>query len=234
MGWVLSPALVTFKNQLNAAFPHRDTRSDGTIGDARHRAEAGGSDHNPDVDDIVCAFDGTHGPYWHLSIQDVTQLVHELVASGDPRIKYVIFQRRIWTPAKGWHDYTGVSPHLEHFHLSVTQAGKRNSHPWDLPSFGAVNSQLVQLTSDLIAQAAIHTPPPTTTPQEDDDDMAMYFRNVATGAEIRAGVTTYTLLNPVQAALEVRNGAQFTDCDADTFHTIISSRDQAVVNGERL
>lgn len=229
--WHISPALATFIGQFNAAYPGRDKRSDGTIGDVRHQHEAGGSDHNPDGTGTVCAFDGTHGPFWHLSLADAGRIANELVASGDNRIAYVIFNRRIWTKAKGWHDYTGTSPHLEHFHLSVKHGDPANDvSPWDLPSFG-LGVPTVSVSDLVAAHAAASVTPP---PEEDEDDMALYFRNVATGAEIRADVTRYTLLNPVQAGLEVRNGAVFTDCDPDTFHTIISSRDQALINGERL
>lgn len=34
------------------------------------------------------------------------------------RIKYVIWQRRIWTPGQGWHPYHGSNPHTNHVHLS--------------------------------------------------------------------------------------------------------------------
>src|ERR1044072_9375474 len=33
-------------------------------------------------------------------------------------IKYVIWNRYIWTPSRGWHKYSGPSPHTDHVHLS--------------------------------------------------------------------------------------------------------------------
>lgn len=33
-------------------------------------------------------------------------------------ITYVIWWHQIWTPGKGWHKYTGPSPHTDHVHVS--------------------------------------------------------------------------------------------------------------------
>lgn len=33
-------------------------------------------------------------------------------------IKYVIWNRQIWYPGKGWGPYTGSSPHIDHVHIS--------------------------------------------------------------------------------------------------------------------
>lgn len=38
--------------------------------------------------------------------------------AGKWGISYVIWWRRIWTPSKGWHTYSGPSPHTDHVHLS--------------------------------------------------------------------------------------------------------------------
>jgi len=35
-----------------------------------------------------------------------------------PQIKYIIWQRRIWSPGRGWRGYTGANPHTNHAHLS--------------------------------------------------------------------------------------------------------------------
>lgn len=216
--WHVAPALKTFIDQLNEAFPHRDTRSDGTIGDLRHQTETGGSDHDPDSTGTVCAFDGTHGPYWHLSLADAGLISSQLVASGDERIAYVIFNRRIWTKAKGWHDYTGTSPHLEHFHLSVFHGDPADdARPWGLPAF---NSTPTTSVVDLLTVAAVLDP----APEPEDDDMPQYFRNTQGGAEVRVDGGWYAHLTPPQAALETANGAQFTALDNSTFVTLLSSK----------
>lgn len=73
-------------------------------------------------------------------------------------IKYVIYNRRIWTPAQGWHPYSGPSPHTDHVHVSfndkagtgvtggVTGVGLPN--PFD-PSKWPVIGQLNHLAEKL-------------------------------------------------------------------------------------
>ena len=38
-------------------------------------------------------------------------------------IKYIIWQRQIWSKARGWRRYTGANPHTNHFHLSFYGLG---------------------------------------------------------------------------------------------------------------
>jgi hypothetical protein len=108
------------KAQVDAKFPGRSKVSDGTIGDAAHRTRS--SDHNPHIEDggtgVVSAMDITHDPE-HC---DAGALVEKLVASKDPRIKYIIYSGRIisskvqpWV----WRPYTGANAHAHHCHISV-------------------------------------------------------------------------------------------------------------------
>lgn len=47
------------------------------------------------------------------------RLAADLIASrAQWGISYVIWWRRIWTPEKGWHNYTGPVPHTDHVHAS--------------------------------------------------------------------------------------------------------------------
>lgn len=128
MSWRLAPSLATLRAQLDATAPNRDRRSDGTIGDAAHSARA--SEHNPDGQGIVCAFDGTHGPYWGAPQLDVRTIIEQL--ANDTRCKYTIFEGRIKNPGGKWRPYSGASPHREHFHVSVTPAGRFDVRPWQL------------------------------------------------------------------------------------------------------
>lgn len=34
------------------------------------------------------------------------------------KVKYVIWNRRIWSPGRGWRRYSGPSPHTDHVHVS--------------------------------------------------------------------------------------------------------------------
>ena len=121
MAWRVAKSLIRLREQINGMAPDRSKASDGTIGDAAHASRS--SDHNPWVKDgnigVVTAMDITndiaHGC-------DAQALVDALVRSRDPRIKYIIWNRKIvnsriqsWV----WRNYTGVNPHTKHFHLSV-------------------------------------------------------------------------------------------------------------------
>ncbi len=117
----LAESLVTLRNQVNQAAPARSTASDGWIGDRAHRRRR--SDHNPHIRDgqynVVSALDITNDPDNGCNCE---VLADALITGKDPRIKYVIWNRRIfssvvtpWT----WRDYSGSNPHIKHIHISV-------------------------------------------------------------------------------------------------------------------
>lgn len=119
MAWYIAKSLEVLRVQLNALAPHRSTVSDGGIGDPAHSART--SDHNPTAAGQVCARDFTHDPAGGL---DCHWLARALVASRDPRIKYVIWDRKILDTRPGfspwqWKPYSGTNPHTKHLHLSV-------------------------------------------------------------------------------------------------------------------
>jgi hypothetical protein len=136
MAWRVAKSLIRLREQINELAPDRSKASDGTIGDAAHASR--NSDHNPWVKDgnigVVTAMDITndiaHGC-------DAQVLVDALVASRDPRIKYIIWNRKLinsriqpWV----WRNYTGVNPHTKHFHLSVLadKAFYDSAETWEL------------------------------------------------------------------------------------------------------
>jgi hypothetical protein len=125
MNWRLAKSLEQLREEINEQFPNRSRASDGSIGDAKHASR--NSDHNPWVYDregqpVVTAIDITNDPVNGL---DSEQLAEALLASRDPRIKYVISNKKI---ASGWHDgpkpwswrkYGGKNAHNHHVHISV-------------------------------------------------------------------------------------------------------------------
>lgn len=130
MAWRVAHSLDVLLGQLNALAPNRSKVSDGSIGDAAHSSRE--SDHNPDAQGIVRARDFTHDPAGGL---DCHWLAAQLVASGDPRIKYVIWDRRIWQGS--WQPYSGINPHTKHLHLSVVAgAAADTTTPWNLGTGG--------------------------------------------------------------------------------------------------
>ncbi|MEV4532296.1 hypothetical protein AB0J82_00520 [Asanoa sp. NPDC049518] len=123
MAWFLNPALTRFRNEVNARWPRRDKTSDGTIGDAAHQATD--SDHNPDKDGSVDA--------WDMDVNgvDVQKVIRAALAHES--IQYVIYNRRITSRSWGlgtWRPYTGTSPHTEHVHFNTRQSHERSTKPW--------------------------------------------------------------------------------------------------------
>lgn len=123
--WRAAEALKKLRAQIDAAYPERSKKSDGTVGDAAHRSRS--SDHNPWIVEsgvgVVSATDITHHP---VSGCDAEKIVAALHASRDPRIKYLIWNKRIanssamgTSAAWEWRAYGGSNPHSHHFHLSV-------------------------------------------------------------------------------------------------------------------
>lgn len=156
--WILTKGLQNLRDQVNEAFPDRDKASDGTIGDLAHQHET--SSHNPD---------DTSGstPEWNgdsdstpevrawdmdsdlrspgVSAQDVVDHIRRLPGISG-RIRYMIYNRKIYRAANGWaaETYTGPSAHTEHIHFTgaFTQAADNNT------SFDYRLEDLVALTDD--------------------------------------------------------------------------------------
>jgi hypothetical protein len=155
MSWRTSQALESLRREVNAAHPGRSKISDGTIGDAAHSSRT--SDHNPNEDGIVMAWDVTKGP------DNIAQKVIDfLIASRDDRIKYLIWERQIMSGNGGprpwvWRPYKGSNPHDRHAHISFRSD---DPAPWGYP-------------------ASKPTPPAARPPDPEEIDMA-------TAKELRA------------------------------------------------
>lgn len=136
----LAKSLEVLRSQINAANPGRDKTSDGWIGDTSHKTRK--SDHNPNKYGVVTAIDVDED----LSPgHDAMPLVRALQASGDPRIKYIIYEGKI--TVKGdiakWKAYHGVNPHKHHFHISVSsdRGLYDDETPWNLTGILAPDAQ---------------------------------------------------------------------------------------------
>jgi hypothetical protein len=127
----LVKSLVKFRDQVNALAPKRSTLSDGWIGDAKHSMRK--SDHNPEPDGTVDAFDLTHDPKNGVDIQKVADAI---VASKDPRVSYLICNGRIVSgsgqkqPAWKWRPYSGANKHTKHLHVSIKDGPQDDTTPW--------------------------------------------------------------------------------------------------------
>ena len=136
----LSKGAAKLREQMNVRFPKRDTRSDGWIGDPAHSSRV--SDHNPDRNGIVHAID-LDADFGDPK-KDMAQVLAEQLAAharggskSGQRVKYVIYNRQIWSANSGWKPrrYTGSNPHTSHVHVSVTTASDTNGAAWPLPIF---------------------------------------------------------------------------------------------------
>lgn len=130
MAWRVAKSLDTLLAQINEAAPNRSKISDGSIGDTAHSNRT--SDHNPWCGPgVVTARDFTHDP---KNGADMAEIAEALRESKDRRIKYVIFQGRMFSsyatssfPAWTWRPYSGINEHASHMHLSVQCDGSKDS-----------------------------------------------------------------------------------------------------------
>ena len=177
MAWRVAKAIFKFRDQLNAAYPKRNKASDGYIGDAAHASRS--SDHNPWVKDgkmgVVTAGDWTHDPKNGL---DTWALAETLRQKRDPRIKYVISNRRIFSSATSpwtWRKYTGSNPHSSHMHVSVHSSKSHydNDKAWDIGVKGST------------PPAPAPTPPPLSPGDTEDVKTRPVIRRGSKGEAVR-------------------------------------------------
>lgn len=124
MAWRMAKSLEVLLSQVNAKYKDRSTKSDGGIGNAEHSARS--SDHNPNSAGVVCARDFTNDPDHGFVSR---KFAEALIASRDPRIKYVISNKQICSGEAGpdpwaWRKYAGANPHEHHAHVSVRSPAK--------------------------------------------------------------------------------------------------------------
>jgi len=149
--WKLIPCLVRLRAEFDRVAPGRDRASDGTIGDAAHRHRV--SDHNPDETGAVPIRDADRTNEVHaididtdlrtpgLTMEKVVQFLLTRCRSGaETRLRYIIYNRRVWEASNGWRQraYTGESPHTEHAHFSASYDTKKEAstaswHLEDIP-----------------------------------------------------------------------------------------------------
>lgn len=134
--WRVAKSLLQLRDQWKAAHP--GAASPGFIGDDAHASRD--SDHNPWVDDPASSLNVvTAGDFYHQPAlgADAYALAEALKRAKDPRVKYVISRRRIWSLARdreGWRPYNGSNPHTGHTHVSVSSTKSRydDTRPWNI------------------------------------------------------------------------------------------------------
>jgi len=150
-GWILIACLKQLFAELDQIAPNRGHASDGSIGDTAHQHEV--SDHNPDETGSVPIHDADHINEVHaidvdvdlrepgLDMETIVQFLLGRCRSGaERRLRYMIYNRRIWEADNGWKQrtYTGASAHTEHAHFSASydtdkEASTASWHLEDIP-----------------------------------------------------------------------------------------------------
>lgn len=133
MKWQLCAAGLTLRSQIDKAFPNRDRRSDGSVGDTSHAARK--SDHNPDAKGWVRAIDIDADLSDDKKASYVLANQLRLLARRDRRFSYIIYSGRIASLRSlwRWKQYKGVNPHIHHVHISFTKKGDKDGRPFDIP-----------------------------------------------------------------------------------------------------
>jgi len=161
VAWTEIPASKSLFAEFNAVGPKRSKASDGRVGDLAHQESV--SDHNPDetgntggVEDTdaineVHAADVTAAGPWPAgwTMEKFVQLILARCRSGaEKRLRYIIFNKRIWSASSGWvqKTYSGANPHDKHAHFSFKYGSgsgaanpENDTSPWGL--LAAVNAQ---------------------------------------------------------------------------------------------
>ena len=115
-----TPAAIAVLRQATALRPKRKKASDGLLPSKEHLKQSPNSDHNTGY-----AVDITHDPNGGIDCFDLYQKLQE-----DKRVKYLIFQGKIWSVEKGENRYTGSNPHAKHLHISIKPNHGNDTSPW--------------------------------------------------------------------------------------------------------
>jgi hypothetical protein len=150
MVWHLNRALTNLRSEVNAVWPDRDRTSDGTIGDLAHQAT--NSDHNPDPDGTVDA--------WDMDIDgvDVWHIIDRFEKHEAAR--YWIYNRQIATRSNGWRRerYTGANPHDKHVHFNTREGYENSSKPWGIGEGTTVATDMTQAEFTQFLENALNDP----------------------------------------------------------------------------
>jgi hypothetical protein len=118
-----TPAAIAVLRQATAISPSRKKASDGLLPSKAHINQSPNSDHNTGF-----AVDLTHDPKHGIDCFDIFEKLKE-----DVRVKYLIFQGKIWSKEKakqGNRVYTGSNPHNKHLHISINDGMGKDTSPW--------------------------------------------------------------------------------------------------------
>lgn len=176
--WVLVPSLEQLRTEFNRIAPDRDTTTDGSIGDRAHQNT--NSDHNADEDSAALRdHDADSKNEVHaidvdkdlrvpeLTMKDVVEHLVTRCRTGDEkRLTYIIYNRRIYSPATGWRAsgraYEGANAHTEHAHFSASYETKHEASraSYELEDLVALTDEEIErIATRVEAKVWNHTEP---------------------------------------------------------------------------
>jgi hypothetical protein len=173
--WILVPCLVQLRTEFNRIAPNRDRTTDGSIGDTAHQGTV--SDHNPDETGSVPVHDADTRNEVHaidvdvdlrvsgLTMEKVVQFLLGRCRSGaENRLRYIIYNRRIWEASNGWQQraYTGANTHTAHAHFSASYVTSREASTasWHLEDLMAITDAEIEKIAARVEQKVWnHTEP---------------------------------------------------------------------------
>ena len=115
-----TPAATAVLRQATALWPKRKKSSDGLLPSAAHLKQNPNSDHNTGH-----AADLTHDIKTGVDCKEIFERLKK-----DKRVKYLIFNGRIWIRGQGEKAYTGSNAHRTHLHISIRDGYGSDVSPW--------------------------------------------------------------------------------------------------------
>lgn len=118
-----TPSALSVLRQATALRPLRRKASDGLLPSAAHIKQNPDSDHNGGF-----AVDLTHDKLGGIDCYEIFQKLKQ-----DKRVKYLIFQGRIWSKdraSEGDRVYDGPNKHKHHLHISINENHGNDTSPW--------------------------------------------------------------------------------------------------------
>lgn len=174
--WILVPSLVALRSDFNELAPTRDKATDGSIGDEAHSQNV--SDHNPDetgsvpiedsdtINEVHAIDVDKTGPWpWAGGMEAAVQHILKRCRAGqETRLRYIIYDRRIWSASNGWRQesYSGSNPHTEHAHFSASYVTAReaDTSTWHLEDLVALTDAEIEKIATRVEQRVWnHTEP---------------------------------------------------------------------------
>lgn len=125
-----APACRKALDEASERWPNRSRASDGICPSAAHRRKSPKSDHNSGN-----AFDLTHDPSHGADCNVLAEYLRQSVLAGqETRVKYIIWNRRIFNPSvsQNWrtYQYSYRNPHTSHMHVSIHAHRREDVNDW--------------------------------------------------------------------------------------------------------